>query len=298
MARKVIGYTFIVAAILGLVFSIAGIILVWTVKSPLNTNVLSTLDVIDTTLETTSSGLTIVDETLTNTITDLNSIENTIKTAGKGINDSVPMVQSLSVLLSDNIPQSISATQTALATLEDAAGTLESTLRLITSIPFLPIEGYNPDVSFTTAVEDVSLSLDAIPESLSEMESTMNTTEGNLIMLGAQINIIARNISELKDSFYEIQLVFDQYQAVITQVQGKLDNFQDNIGNVITVSVWIFTIIFIWLGIAQLGLLTQGLERVNLKSGETLPEEDTTSTEPNQDTEQEIPEVNQDNPSG
>jgi methyl-accepting chemotaxis protein len=208
------------------------------------------------------------------------------------------MVQSLSVLLSDNIPQSITATQTALATLEDAAGTLESTLRLITSIPFLPIEGYNPDVSFTMAVEDVSLSLDAIPESLSEMESTMNTTEGNLIMLGAQINIIARNISELKDGFYEIQLVFDQYQAVITQVQGKLDNFQDNIETVITVSAWIFTIIFIWLGIAQLGLLTQGLERVNLKSGETLPEEDTSSTEPNQDTEQEIPEVNQDNPSG
>ena len=87
-------------------------------------------------------------------------------------------------------------------------------------------------------------------------------------MMGAQINIIARNIAELNDSFYEIQLVFDQYQDVISEAQSKLNNFRENLQTGITVTAWIFTIIFIWLGIAQLGLLTQGLERVNFRSGE------------------------------
>ncbi len=266
MARKVIGYIFIVAAILGLIFSLAGIALVWVVKAPVTENLISTLDLIDTTLEATSAGLTIVDDTLTNTISDLTSIGNTVQTAGKGIDDSVPMVKSLSTLLSENIPQAISATQTGLSTLQDAAGTVESTLQLVTSIPFLPIEGYDPDVSFSAALEDVSQSLDAIPQSLSEMEGTINTTEGNLVMMGAQINIIARNISELKDSFYEIQLVLDQYQDVISEVQTKLGTFRDSLQTGITVTAWIFTIIFVWLGIAQIGLLTQGLERVDLKS--------------------------------
>lgn len=272
MARKVIGYTFIVAAILGLIFSLAGIVMVWVVRTPLTANLVSTFDLIDTTLEATSSGLTIVDDTLTNTISDLISIENTVQTAGRGIDDSVPMVESLSVLMSENIPQAISATQTGLSTLQDAAGTLESTLQLITSIPFLPIEGYDPDISFSAALEEVSQSLDAIPQSLSEMDNTMNTTEGNLIMLGAQINIIARNISDLQDSFYEIQLVFDQYQEVISEVQDKLDYFSENLQTGITVSAWIFTIIFIWLGIAQVGLLTQGLERIDWKSDTDIPE--------------------------
>ena len=272
MARKVIGYTFIVAAILGLIFSLAGIVMVWVVRTPLTANLVSTFDLIDTTLEATSSGLTIVDDTLTNTISDLISIENTVQTAGRGIDDSVPMVESLSVLMSENIPQAISATQTGLSTLQDAAGTLESTLQLITSIPFLPIEGYDPDVSFSAALEEVSQSLDAIPQSLSEMDNPMNTTEGNLIMLGAQINIIARNISDLQDSFYEIQLVFDQYQEVISEVQDKLDYFSENLQTGITVSAWIFTIIFIWLGIAQVGLLTQGLERIDWKSDTDIPE--------------------------
>jgi methyl-accepting chemotaxis protein len=266
MARKVIGYIFIIAAILGLIFSLAGIGLVWVVKAPLTANLISTLDLIDTTLEATSSGLTVIDDTLTKTISDLSSIENTVQTAGKGIDDSVPMVESLSTLLSDNIPQAISATQTGLTTLQDAAGTFESTLQLVTSIPFLPIEGYDPDVSFSDALEDVSQSLDAIPQSLSEMEGTLSSTEGNLVMMGAQINIIARNISELKDSFYEIQLVFDQYQEVISEAQTKLGSFRDSLQTGIIVTAWIFTIIFVWLGIAQLGLLTQGLERVDMRS--------------------------------
>ena len=277
MARKVIGYTFIVAAILGLIFSLAGIVMVWVVKTPLTTNLISTIDLIDTTLEATSSGLTIVDDTLTNTISDLTSIENTVHTAGRGIDDSVPMVEALSVLMSENIPQAISATQTGLSTLQDAAGTLESTLRLITSIPFLPIEGYDPDISFSAALEEVSQSLDAIPQSLSEMDNTMIATKGNLIMLGAQINIIARNISDLQDSFYEIQLVFDQYQEVISGVQVKLDSFRDNLQTGITISAWIFTIIFVWLGIAQVGLLTQGLERIDWRSNAETPKSDESS---------------------
>ena len=263
MARKIIGITFIVAAIFGLIFSIAGIALVWGVKAPLTANLVSAVDLIETTLDATSSGLAVVDDTLTRTISELNTLENTVQTASKGVDDSVPMVESLSELLSGNIPQAIEATQTGLTTLQDAAGTLESTLLLLTSIPFLPIENYAPEVSFTTALEEVSQSLDAIPVSLAEMEGTLNSTQGNLVMLSAQIRIISRGISDLSADLYEIQLVLDQYQDVISTVQEKVDAFRANMYTIITVTAWVFTIIFIWLGIAQIGLLTQGIERVN-----------------------------------
>jgi methyl-accepting chemotaxis protein len=274
MARKIIGYTFIVAAILGLIFSLAGIVLVWAVKTPLTTNLATSLELIDTTLEATSSGLTVAEDTITGAVTDLGSIENTVQTAGKGIDDSVPLVESLSTLLSENLPQAINATIVGLDTMQEAAGTLESSLRLITSIPFLPIEPYDPEVSLTDSLADVSQTLEAIPESFSEMETTLNTTRGNLVMLTAQVNIIARNISELKNSLYEIQFVFDQYQEVISKLQEKLDSFQDNLQLGITITAWIFTIIFIWLGIAQVGLLTQGLERIDRGSSESSRTQD------------------------
>jgi methyl-accepting chemotaxis protein len=273
MTRKIIGIAFIVAAIFGLIFSIAGIVLVWGVKAPLTESLLNSINLIDTTLEATSSGLMVVDETLTKTLTDLTALESTIQTAGKGVDDSVPMVESISGLLSGSIPQAIEATQTALATLQNAAATLESTLQLITSIPFLPIENYEPDVSFTTAMEDVSQSLDAIPESLGVMEDTLNTTQGNLTILAAQARIISRNISDLKTSVYDIQLVLGRYQKVISTLQEKLTSFRANLSTIITVTAWVFTIIFIWLGIAQLGLLTQGLERVDWPRSQPTDEE-------------------------
>jgi hypothetical protein len=133
----------------------------------------------------------------------------------------------------------------------------------LTNIPFLPIERYAPEISFTDSLEDVSTSLDPISQSLVDMESTLNTTQGNMIMITAQLRIISRNIGDLKTSLFDIQLVLDKYQKVIATAQERVESIRSNLDTIITVTAWIFTIIFIWLGIAQLGLLTQGLERVD-----------------------------------
>ncbi len=263
MARKIIGITFITAAIIGLILSVAGIVLVWAVREPLTTNLVNTIDLIGTTLEATSTGLSTVDETLSSTISNISTLESTIQTASNAVDDSVPLVESISGLLSGNLPDAIEATQTGLTTLQDAAGSIESTLQLLTNIPFLPIEKYAPEISFTDSLEDVSTSLDPISQSLVDMESTLNTTQGNMIMITAQLRIISRNIGDLKSSLYDIQIVLEKYQKVITTAQERVDSISTNLNTIIIVTAWIFTIIFIWLGIAQLGLLTQGLERVD-----------------------------------
>lgn len=263
MARRIIGMTFIVAAIIGLIFSLAGVIFVWAVKEPITQNLVSTIDLIETTLEATGSGLMVADDTLTQAMADLGILEDTIQTASKSLEDSVPMVEMLSNLTSGSLPEAIEATQTGLNTAQDAARSIESTLRLITSIPFLPIESYAPDVSFTDALEDVATSLEPIPDALLTMEDTLNTTKGNLVLIAAQVRIISRNIGELRNSLYQMQLIIDQYQDVITTLQDRVETFRVNLSTIINVAAVLFTIIFIWLGIAQLGLLTQGLERVD-----------------------------------
>lgn len=263
MARKIIGTTFIIASIIGLILSAAGIVLVWVVREPLTTNLVNTIDLVSSTLEATSSGLSAVDETLSSTILNITTLESTIQTASKSVDDSVPMVESISGLLSGNLPGAIEATQTGLTTLQDAAGTIESTLKLLTSIPFIPIERYAPEVAFTDALEDISENLDPISQSLVEMESTLNTTQSNITEISAELGNISQNISDLNNSLSDIQLVIEQYQEVITTAQEKIDSIQINLGMIITVTAWIFTIIFVWLGIAQLGLLTQGIERVD-----------------------------------
>ncbi|UCE00671.1 MAG: hypothetical protein JSV42_08160 [Chloroflexota bacterium] len=279
MARRIIGYSFVVAAIIGLIFSIAGIALVWSVKGSLSNKMVGALDLISTTLDATSSGLDTLDNTLTGTISQLTSLEQTLQTASKGVDDTVPMVDTMTGLLTSDIPLAIDATQTGLATLQEAAGALETTLQLVTSIPFLPIEPYDPDTPLTEAIDGVSQSLDAIPNSLSDMKDPLKTTTGNLTMLAAQLKIISRGVSDLKADLYEMQLVLGQYKKVISRIQKRVNAIQTNLDTIINVSAWVFTVIFVWLGIAQLGLLTQGLERIQLPSQDQGQDEEDSQEE-------------------
>jgi len=263
MARRIVGITFIVMSIIGLIFSLTGIVMVWVVKEPLTQNLVSTIDLIETTLEATSSGLTVADDTLTQAITDLSTLESTVQNANDTLENSIPILETLSSLMSESLPGAIESTQSGLQAVQDASRTLESTMRLITSLPFIPMEDYDPDVTFTDSIAGVSSSLEPIPDSLKAMEDTLSTTEGNLVLITAQIRIISRNLGELKNSLYQIQLVIGQYQNVITSFQNRVERFRANLFTIIDVSAWLFTIIFIWLGFAQLGLLTQGLERID-----------------------------------
>lgn len=270
MARRIIGITFIVAAIVGLIFSLAGVVFVWVVREPVTQNIISTVDLIDTTLEATSQGLTVADDTLTQAITDLGTLESTIQTAADTLDDSVPMVETLTDLTSESLPGAIEATQTGLSTAQDAARSIESTLRLISSIPFIPIESYQPEVSFTEALQDVSSSLETLPETLLSMEESLNTTKGNLALMAAQVRDISGNIGDLVNSLYKVQLVVSQYQDVIRTLLVRVESFRVNLSTIINASAWLFTVIFIWLGIAQLGLLTQGLERIDWPGREEM----------------------------
>jgi methyl-accepting chemotaxis protein len=248
MARKIIGITFITAAIIGLILSVGGIVLVWVVRVPLTDNLLNTVDLIGTTLEATNTGLATVDETLSKTISNISTLEITIQTASSAVDDSVPMVETISDLLTTNFPDAIEATQTGLITLQDAARS---------------IERYAPEKSFTDSVEDISTSLEPISQSLLDMEGSLTTTKTNMVTIASQLRTISQNIGDLKSSLSDIQLVLEEYQDVIATAQEKVDLIHENMGLFINVTAWIFTIIFVWLGIAQLGLLTQGLERVD-----------------------------------
>lgn len=270
MARKIIGFTFIIAAIFGLILSAAGIILVWSVRTPITVNLTETLELLDSTLEATNAGLSIIDETIANSMSSLTTLESTVQNASDAIEDSVPLVETTTDLLSGSLSGAIEATQTGITTLQEAARTIESTLQLITSIPLLPVERYDPEVSFSDALDDISTSLDPIPQSLTELENTMNTTKGNLILTAAQVRIISRNIGDLNESLYEIKLIISHYQDVISEAQEMVSTVQNNINSITLAAAWFFTIIFIWLGIAQIGLFTQGLERVDWPRGQKI----------------------------
>lgn len=262
MLRRFLGYLFVVTAVLGLIFSLGGIALIWSVKTPLADNLTKTFDLVEATIQATTAGLLVADQSLGKAQTDVTSLQNTVSSAGKAIDDTVPLVDSLRLLFGQTLPQTIQSVQTAIDSTQAAAASIESTLQLLTAIPLLPIEPYQPEVTLTESLGGVSENLDPIPDSFVEIGSTLQTSQGNLTLIAAHVNIISRSIGDLKSSLYQTQLVIDQYQTVVNTLHDQLTSIKTRLPGIINILSWLGTIFFIWLGIMQLGLLTQGLERL------------------------------------
>jgi peptidoglycan hydrolase CwlO-like protein len=263
MLRRSLGFLFIVTAVLGVIFSIGGIALIWYVREPLKENLSVTFDLIEATINATTAGLTVAAESLTKAQTDVTSLQNTVSSAGKAINDTVPLVDTLRSLMGETLPEAIQSIQTAIDSTQATAATIESTLQLLTTFPILPIDPYQPEVTLTESLGEVSKNLDPIAESFLEIESTLQTSQGNLTLIAAQVKIISRNVGELKTSLYQTQQVLNQYQSVVATLEGQIIAIKSQLPGIINTLSWLGTIFLIWLGIMQIGLLTQGLERIH-----------------------------------
>lgn len=273
MMRRSLGYLFVITAVLGVMFSIAGIALVWIIKEPLLENLTVTFDLVEATIKATTAGLTVADQSLKNAQSDATSLQNTVSSVGRAINDTVPLIDSLHLLMEETLPKTVQSIQTAVETTQTAAASIESTLQLLSTFPILPIDPYHPEITLTESLGEVSNSLDPIPESLDDIGSTLQTSQGNLKVIAAQVNIISRNVGNLKTSLYQTQQVLGQYQSVISTLEDQVINIKSQLSGIINALSWLGTIFFVWLGIMQLGLLTQGLERIYAQTpSQTLPE--------------------------
>ena len=259
---KLIGITVIIAAIAGLVISIGGIVAVWMVREPLGAGLTNTFDLYESTLKATSDGLTVADQSLSKAVDSVTALENTIRTSGKAVQDSVPLVDTLSILMGKDLPDAILATQSALNSAQSSAKSVESTLTLLTAFPFLPIDPYQPEVPLTDALGEVSTSLDPIPQSFASMEDSLKTSQGNLKMLSAQVTVIANNVGELKTSLADAQKVLTQYQTVLATLGQQINAALASLPRLMNIMAWLLTVIFVWLGLTQVGLLYQGFEMV------------------------------------
>jgi hypothetical protein len=260
--RRITGFALILASIAGLLFSVAGIVGIWGVQRNLTDSLIETVDLLDLTLVTTTQGLTVVNDSLTKASTDVRALSATLQATGRVIRDTNPMVVEITGLVSNELPDTILKTQTALTSAQASARLIERTLTIISNIPLLPIEAYNPPVPLDVALGEVVTSLDPLPESLSAMEKTLNTSRGNLIMIEAEFNIMARHINDINTGISDARTVIRQYQGVVSTLQQRITTLRTNLPTWMNMATWFITIGLVWLALTQLGLLAQGLEMV------------------------------------
>jgi hypothetical protein len=257
--RRLFGFLLVMAAVAGFVFSVIGLIEIWRYRSAVTQAGIDNLALVDRALNTTQDGLTIVGQLVQTITVDVASLQTTTQALGLAIHATNPMLDSLSSLTSKDFPAAVDATQISLTSAQSSALLIDNVLAALTSIPFLPVAAYKPDVPLHTSLAEVSTSLNSLTPSLATINTSLVDGKTNLGVVEVELNKISETTQGISTTLGSAQTVIDQYKAVTTQLKARVEATQLVAPAWMTTITWILSFVLGWLLIAQLGLGAQGL---------------------------------------
>jgi uncharacterized protein YoxC len=256
-SNRFAGAVLLLGAGLGIVISLLGIAGVWMAVPKAAVAIDGTIDKVQESLNTTQSGLAIMADSMRQAKNTILVMETSADEIAHSVDQTVPMVDRASSLLGEQMTSIVRQTQTSLNAAQSSAKLVDDTLSLITALPFIG-KRYTPSTSLSSSISGVSQSLDALPDSFLELQGNLKTSSDNLRTMQGQVNALGANLHEISSSVDEAQGVVESYQSQVTGLQADLQKFQDRYPAWLTWIKWGLTLFFVWLGIAQVGLILQG----------------------------------------
>lgn len=273
MFRRFIGILLLIIALGGIAFSVIGARLGHQLVDRVATNFTQIL------LQTSDS-LDIASETLLlakSSIVDVNAVVTTTETTANNlaetVSDTRPLLDQISAVATDQVPDSLETVQAAFPSLEQVAGVIDRTLvtlnsfRIDESIFGFDIQydlgiDYEPEIPFDQSVRELGDGLEGIPESLRAMESYINVTSDNLETVSQDIRTLADDLETVNGRLLEFDPLLDEYMVMITnvndstrQMRAQLEEESGRIKNGITFAM-------VWLALTQIAPLYLGWELV------------------------------------
>jgi len=256
--RRLFGFLLMFAAAAGFIFSVVSLFEIWRIRPVVTQTVVDTMALLDQALNTTQDSLTIVGQVLQSTTVDVDSLQTTTRALAQTIHDTNPMLDSLTLLTSKDFPAAIVATQTSLASAQSSALLIDNFLATLSSIPFIQVPDYQPDVPLHTSLAQVSTSLNSLTPALAIINASLIDGKTNLGVVEAELNKISETTEGISSSLDGALTAIDEYKLVNAQLKMRVEATQLVASRWITTIIWILSFMLGWLLIAQLGLFTQG----------------------------------------
>jgi chromosome segregation ATPase len=261
VVRRITGLLLMIAAVIGLVFSILALATIWRVEPTLITNLQNVVTLLNQTMQTTSDGLSITKDALTASVNTVANLQTSLETTATTLESTDPLLTEVVDMMQKQLPDTIRATQQSLTTAQSSAQVIDSLLGSLSKIPLIGSSiGYKPEVPLSDALGQVAQSLNGLPDSFANMEDSLRNTQGNIQKFQADMTVMADSVGQIKSSVAQYEQVVDNYQASIAQVQSQLTALSAGVPQMTRALMLGLTVFLVWMAIAQLGLFTQGFE--------------------------------------
>lgn len=261
-----VGLTLILAGIFGLVISIGGLAILPQLERQAAQVAEAQIDVLDRALAATMDGLISAETSVVQATEAVATLEGLMADVGQAIDDTVPVIDVAAELLNEQLPTTIETTQEALTSVATSARLVDDMLAVISGIPLLGTDRYNPGAPLYQGFQDVADGLEGIPELLIVAGEGLDAGAESLQDVEEGFAAMGRSIGETTTSLDNAKTVLADYQQIIDDLQGTVSYVRESLPGWLRAIRWGLTLLLIWLAVAQIGLITQGWERLGHRS--------------------------------
>lgn len=271
--RRVLGVLVMIAGILGLVLSLAGLISVWVVKPAVTGYVITTIQTLDTSIDTSQKAMQVTGQALGATVESVDALSTMLSTTALSVEETQPVLDKLNVMIGETMPSTLGSASDSLKTAQQAAEVLESAIKslenfraVMSATPLLgalvekPKQAYNPQVPLADSLGELASQLGGLPATFTEMAADLNKADDNLVTIQSNLTTMSSSVGLISKSLSEYQTMISQSQSSMENLSSMLTNIQNNLTNILNGVAIALSVFFFWLLAAQVVILSQGWE--------------------------------------
>ncbi len=276
MIRKFIGIIIILISLVGVALSIGGTMKAPAILDDIAAGLDDTLALTVKSLDTVQDSLLLAKETVDEANKGLDSVTVLAGDLGTTIEETRPLLDEVTAVTSEDVPDSIRTMQAAIPNMAEAAAVIDSALVTLSKFKIdekilgfelkydLGID-YDPSIPFDETVYELGSSMDGLPERLESLTSELAVADTNLAAISGDMETIAGDLEGINGRIAEIPALIDEYISLITELSDAIRQSRTRIQATFDTIKLGVTIVLVWLGLMQLAPLYLGLEMLTGK---------------------------------
>ena len=271
MIRRLVGIVIIIIGLSGIALSVIGMTAAPRIIDTVSDNLEANLVLVSESLDTVQSTLLLAQSTITEVNSSLDTVEGTAVHLGQTLNQTQPLLDQVSTIASDEVPQSLDAIQATMPDLVQVAAAIDDTLTILNNFRIdeqifgIPIRydlgiNYDPAVPFDESVSEIGRSMETLPDQLRDLDGYVVVASDNLTLISEDVLAISQDLDRVNGRIAELDPLLEDYLRIVVELNDSTRQTRQVILSELSTLKRITTIALAWVALSQLAPLYLGLE--------------------------------------
>ena len=249
--KKVLAGLVIAISIIGIAICLVGIFYSWSLNTPVTNAIEGALSGVEKFLTITDDALGVVANELGDAGTAVTTIEDAIVDAGETINETNIAFELVDRTVGDTLFPKIERVAGVTGNVANTVVAFNDTLEAANKIPFVEVP------TLTTKLEEFSMKVSQVQSEVQATRDELQTIKEEKV--SKPVNAITDRTTRITSGLSEVQAAVGVVQTDIDASLAEVGKIKSNVARTIDLISIAITIVLLWLILAQVSLILQGL---------------------------------------